>query len=69
MKADGIGNCSLTQTNTNAFWAVSQQKGKDWRVGELALWLRVLVIKPDNLSWIPETHGVEGENRFLQLVL
>ena len=29
-------------------------------------WVKVFVIKPDDLSWIPGTHmALEGENRLL----
>ena len=35
----------------------------------MAQWMRVLTTKPGNLSSIPRTHMVEGENRLLQVVL
>lgn len=35
----------------------------------MALWVKVLVIKPDDLSPIPTTHMVEKENHLLPTVI
>ena len=44
-------------------------KTETFRAGKMAQWMRVLTTKPGNLSSIPRTHMVEGENRLLQVVL
>ena len=36
---------------------------------EMAQWVEALLIKPDNLSSIPGTHLVEGENQLPQGVI
>lgn len=32
-------------------------------------WVMTLAPKPEDLSWFPETHRVEGEIQFLEVVL
>lgn len=33
------------------------------------LWVKTLAAKPDNLSWLPGTHMVEGDSQLVQLLL
>lgn len=33
------------------------------------LWVKTLAAKPDNLSWLPRTHVVEGDSQLVQLIL
>lgn len=35
----------------------------------MAHWVKALATKPDDPSWIPRMHMVEGENELLQVVL
>lgn len=37
--------------------------------GETAWQIKELATKPDNLSWITETHMVGGGDRFLQTIV
>ena len=42
---------------------------EDMEAGEMSQWVKVLAAEKDNLSSVPRTHVVEGENRFLQVFL
>lgn len=37
---------------------------KYYWTGKVAHWVRTLVVKPDDLSSIPQSHKVKGENQF-----
>lgn len=36
---------------------------------KMAHWEKVLATKPDHLSSVPETPGIEGDNQLLQAIL
>ena len=44
-------------------------KIKDSQAGKMTYLVKVLATKPDNVSWVPRTHMIEGEGRFLGAVL
>lgn len=57
--------CHLNLDHTGSSCFNHQRLG----VGKMAPWVKALAVKPTDLTSIPGTHTVEGQNQLLQVVL